>query len=52
MFRRGPMTRKATYDPVKNITHIWDMKRGSYTLPGNHINDRSYEHPRRYDQQN
>lgn len=35
-FRRGPMTRRADYDPIKNETHIWDMRYGSYTLPGDH----------------
>lgn len=30
------MTHQAVYDPVRNITHIWDINRGSYDLPGDH----------------
>ncbi|KAI6206250.1 hypothetical protein M3Y94_00886500 [Aphelenchoides besseyi] len=37
-YRRGPMIEKMEYDPVKNVTHVWSMKDGSYDLPGNHIN--------------
>ncbi|KAI6211251.1 hypothetical protein M3Y96_00413900 [Aphelenchoides besseyi] len=34
---RGPMIEKMEYDPVKDVTHVWSMKDGSYDLPGNHI---------------
>lgn len=41
--RRGPMTRNAVYDRVLNVTHIWDMEKGSYDLPGNHLNSNNWK---------
>jgi len=28
---------QATYDPVKNITHVWTYDHGSYDLPGDQL---------------